>query len=156
VLGPGAWLYSAFAFAHYDSQRPCGVRVGANTGLYDGTFFDLGREGEVGIGRFCSIVGAIFATNGRVEIGDHVFVAHEVVVADRWDAVPSPTGSGASVLVGDTAWIGARAVLLGGARIGAGAVVGAGSVVDFAVRPRAIVAGNPARVIGEAPEGPAA
>lgn len=48
----------------------------------------------------------------------------------------------------DNVWIGARAVILGGARIGEGSIVGAASVVDFEVPPYSIVAGNPARVVG--------
>jgi acetyltransferase-like isoleucine patch superfamily enzyme len=52
-----------------------------------------------------------------------------------------------SIEIGENAWIGARAILLGGARIGAGSVVGAAAVVDFVVPPDSIVAGNPARVV---------
>jgi acetyltransferase-like isoleucine patch superfamily enzyme len=55
------------------------------------------------------------------------------------------------VAIGRNAWIGARAILLGGADIGEGAIVGAGAVVDFPVPAFAIVAGNPARVVGSAP-----
>jgi maltose O-acetyltransferase len=58
---------------------------------------------------------------------------------------------GGPVLIGDRAWIGYRAIVLPGITIGEGAVVGAGSVVSRDVPPYAIVAGNPARVIGERP-----
>ena len=47
-----------------------------------GTFFDLGPDGQVEIGDYCTIVGAIFSTNTRVSIGDHCFVSHEVVISD--------------------------------------------------------------------------
>ena len=53
-----------------------------------------------------------------------------------------------SIHIGENAWIGARAILLGGARIGEGSIVGAGCVVDFTVPPYRVVAGNPARVVG--------
>jgi acetyltransferase-like isoleucine patch superfamily enzyme len=58
-------------------------------------------------------------------------------------AIPRP------VEIGDRAWIGARAIILPGVRIGEGAVVGAGAVVTRDVGPFEIVAGNPARKIGE-------
>jgi acetyltransferase-like isoleucine patch superfamily enzyme len=48
--------------------------------------------------------------------------------------------------IGDGAWIGARAVVL--QHVGRGAVVGAGAVVVAPVDDFAIVAGNPARVVG--------
>jgi maltose O-acetyltransferase len=51
------------------------------------------------------------------------------------------------VEVGENAWIGARAVLLAGARVGRNSVVGAAAVVDFDVPADCVVAGNPARVV---------
>lgn len=152
-LGPRTWLYSTFALRHFHSRRPCGLRVGQDTGLYNGTFFDLGPEGEVEIGNYCTLVGAIISTNGRVAIHDFVFIAHEVVLADWAFAAPADGDRQADVdgaegiVIGENAWIGARAVLLGGARIGTGAIVGAAAVVDFDVPAYSVVAGNPARVV---------
>ena len=56
---------------------------------------------------------------------------------------------GGDVVLGDRVWIGYRAIVLPGVTIGEGAVVGAGAVVTKNVQPNAIVAGNPARMIGE-------
>jgi acetyltransferase-like isoleucine patch superfamily enzyme len=44
-------------------------------------------------------------------------------------------------------WIGAKASVLKGVRIGDGAIVGVGAVVTHDVRPFAVVAGVPAREI---------
>lgn len=150
-IGERSWLYSSFAFIHYRSARTCGVRIGSDSGVYNGTFFDLGPDGEVVVGDFCTLVGAVIATNGRVTIGDYAFVAHEVVVADSACAVPAPVeaaGSEPAVVIGENAWVGARAVLLAGARLGVGAILGAGAVLDTAVPDYAIAAGNPAHVVG--------
>jgi acetyltransferase-like isoleucine patch superfamily enzyme len=159
-LGERTWLYSTYAFRHYQSRRLVGLRTGHDTGLYNGTFFDLGPHGEVSIGHYCALVGAIICSNGRVEIGDYAFIAHEVVIADTFAAVPyfldpagpatapplGPAGN-AQILIGENVWIGARAILLSGAVIGAGAIVGAAAVIDFEVPPYAVVAGNPARIV---------
>ena len=147
-IGEGSWVHSAHAFQHYASTRT--VRIGRHSGVYVGTYFDLGPQGSVEIGDYCTVVGAIIATNGRVAIGDYAFIAHEVVIADAADAVPPAEGSRDSsgeVLVGPTAWVGTRAILLAGASVGEGAIVGAGTVVDFEVPPFATVAGNPARIV---------
>jgi acetyltransferase-like isoleucine patch superfamily enzyme len=132
--------------------------VGHDSGIYIGTLFELGCTGEVEIGNFCTVVGAIIRTDRRVVIEDYALVSHEVVIADSFAAVPpvetqvdSILGEASvSVAVRRNAWIGARAILLGGADIGEGAIVGAGAVVDFPVAAFAIVAGNPARIVGSA------
>lgn len=53
------------------------------------------------------------------------------------------------VRIGDRAWIGPRTLILHGVTVGEGAVVAAGSVVTKDVPPFAIVAGVPARKIGD-------
>ena len=153
-IGPRSWLYSAFAFRHFRSEQPVGLRIGRDTGLYNGTFFDLGPCGRVEIGDFSTLVGAIVATNGQVRIGSYAFIAHEVVIADRAAAVPPEVGSEADlqqapeILIGDDVWIGTQAVVLGGAQIGEGAIIGAAAVIDGEVPPFAIAAGNPWRIVG--------
>lgn len=166
VIGDRTWLYSSYAFLHYRSEQACGVRVGHDSGLYIGTFFDLGPEGSVDIGSYCTLNGVTFATNSRVSVGDYVLVAREVVISDTPAAVPAPSepsvpelpvpvgSSQPEITIANDAWIGTRATLLPGARIGTGAIVGAAAVIDFAVPPYAIAAGNPARIVGWSPPAP--
>jgi acetyltransferase-like isoleucine patch superfamily enzyme len=163
VLGERSWLHSAHAFVHCHSRRPVAVAIGEDSGVYHGSHFELGPHGVVRIGRFCTLVGAIICTDGSVRIGDHTFVAHEVLIADGAWAVPpraaagTMTGSAADdgqrplIEIGADVWIGARATILGGARIGAGAIVGAGAVVTGEVPAGSTVAGNPARVVRRGP-----
>ncbi len=161
VLGERSWCYSSFSCLHYRSRRPCGVRVGHDSGIYNGTFFDLGPDGEVEIGNYATLVGAIISTNSRIVIGDYAFLAHEVVLADSFATTPDSAsasgryeaeacGRSPVIVLEKNCWIGARAVLLSGAVIGEGAIVGAGALVDFEVPPFTVVAGNPARVTGRA------
>ena len=51
--------------------------------------------------------------------------------------------------------IGSNATILCGLTIGEGAIIGAGSVVTRDVPPRAVVAGNPARVLRQLADGEA-
>ncbi len=162
-IGPRSWLYSTYSFRHFLSTESLALSVGNDTGIYNGTFFDLGPQGAVDIGNFCTIVGAIFATNRTIHLGDYVFVAHEVVIADcavampwddaRRDVDSSPAVGTAGIgkrptTIGDGTWICARASIIGPVVIGADAIVGAGAVVTSDVPECSIVAGNPAKVIG--------
>jgi acetyltransferase-like isoleucine patch superfamily enzyme len=154
-IGEKSWLYSSYAFRHYYSTKLPGVSIGENSGLYNGTFFDLGPEGQLSVGDYCSIVGAIFCTNKRIIIHDYVFIAHEVVLGDSIYAHPfinnkykNDSSFSTSIEIHNNAWIGMRAVLLEGACIGEGAIVGAAAVVDFDVPPFSIVAGSPGRIVG--------
>lgn len=54
-----------------------------------------------------------------------------------------------SVVIEENAKIGANATILPGVKIGKNALVGAGSVVTKDVPPNKIVAGNPAKIIGD-------
>jgi acetyltransferase-like isoleucine patch superfamily enzyme len=156
VLGAGTWLYSAYAFLHYRSRKPVGLHVGRDCGIYIETFFDLGPAGEVQVGDYCTLAGPVLSTNGRITIGSYVLISREVVISDRPFAAPPMDGGrmtpvpAAEIVIGDNAWIGTRAVLLPGARVGEGAIIGAAAVVDFEVPPFVVVAGNPARVVGVA------
>jgi acetyltransferase-like isoleucine patch superfamily enzyme len=152
-IGARSWLYSSFAFLHYRSQLECGLRIGNDTGIYNGTFFDLNTHGEVVIGNFCTLVGAILATNGRISIGDYTFIAHEVTIADHFATTPPDAARKlnewdhrSQILIGNNVWIGARAIILPGAEIGEGSIVGAACVVNSRVPPFSTVTGNPARV----------
>lgn len=48
------------------------------------------------------------------------------------------------IVIEDDVWIGRRAIIMGGVRVGKGAVIGAGSVVTKDVPPYCVAAGNPA------------
>ena len=69
------FTHDLYVFLHYRSQRPCGLCVGSDTGIYIDSFFDLGPCGEVEIGDYCTIAGAIIATNNRVTIGNFTLFA---------------------------------------------------------------------------------
>jgi acetyltransferase-like isoleucine patch superfamily enzyme len=158
ILGERSWLHSSFAFIHHRSQRDPSVRIGADSGAYLGTYFDLGPQGEVEIGRYCTVGGATFASNDRIVVGDHTLISYGVAIASSAFAVPPDARcavaddgrrrSQRDVRIGSDVWIGARAVVLGGSNVGNGAIIGAAAVVDGEVPDYAVAAGNPARIVG--------
>jgi len=129
-----------------------GCEVGDNTKI--GAFVEIQKNARVG--KNCKISSHTFICEG-VDIEDEVFVGHGVVFIN--DAYPRATGAyGAlqeqgqdwqveTTLVKKGASIGSGATILSKVTIGERAIVGAGSVVTKSVPDRAIVAGNPARVL---------
>jgi maltose O-acetyltransferase len=91
---------------------------------------------------------------GGLEIGDDVSISPEVMIITAAHDPASPRFEYVSsrVVIEDHVWIGSRATLMPGVRIGRGAVVAAGAVVTRDVAPLAIVGGVPARQIGVRPE----
>jgi maltose O-acetyltransferase len=114
---------------------------------------------EIGYGRHLSIAeysfinsGAIFLDNGQITIGAHVMVGPRVQVYTAEHSVDTDKRIAGEettkpVVIGDKAWIGGGAIILGGVTIGEGAIVGAGSVVTKNVSPYDRVVGNPAKSI---------
>ena len=99
--------------------------------------------------------GIVISCTGRVEIGDRVLAASRVFIGDSYhdyrdpDAAVSdqPMSDPDPVYIGSGAFLGIGAIILPGVTVGEHAYVGAGAVVTRDVPPRAVVAGNPARII---------
>ena len=130
-----------------------GCRIGDATRI--GAFVEIQR-GAV-IGRACKISSHTFICDG-VTIEDGVFVGHGVMFTNDlfpralapngrlqtdadWQLVPTRVAAGAS--------IGSNVTIVAGVTIGRGALIGAGAVVTHDVPPFAIVAGVPARILGD-------
>ena len=127
-----------------------GVKIGRGSTIHTGAVFykpsniTLGHDSIIG-------EGAVLDGRDKLTIGDHVDIASEVMIYnaehdindENFTAVTSP------VEIGDYVFIGPRAIILPGVRIGKGAVVGAGAVVTRDVEEFTIVGGVPAKLIGE-------
>jgi acetyltransferase-like isoleucine patch superfamily enzyme len=151
-LGERTWFYSSFAFLHCHSQRPVPLRCGEACSINVAAQFALGPHGEVEIGHHTTINGTLIAVNGRVEIGDHNLIGYDTVIADDEFWRPLEAGEepplGPTTVIGDNTWINPRARLIGGITVGDHAVIGTKAVVREDVPAGAIVAGDPARVVG--------
>lgn len=109
------------------------------------------------IGRRCMIdcrASSLMPANSVI-IGRNVNITSEVALVAGKHNINSPTfaTSSAPIVIHDHVWISLRAMVLGGVTIGEGAVVMGGAVVTKDVAPYAIVAGVPAKVIGERERG---
>ena len=88
---------------------------------------------------------------GKIEILDGATVAQEAYLCTGTHDFQDPSLQLITkpITVGKNSFIGARAMILPGVSIGAQAIVGAMSVVSKDVPDHQIVAGNPAKKIGE-------
>ena len=86
-----------------------------------------------------------------IDIRNNVSLSPEVYIVSLEHDPDSPAFAtrGAPVVIEDHVWIGARAFVAPGVRLGEGAVIGAGAVVTRDVNPYRIAVGVPAREIGD-------
>lgn len=106
--------------------------------------------GHVTVGAGSALLGdAELAAWGPISIGRRVTVSNGVHVLTGGHDVDDPSFAAVvrPVRIGDDVWLAQGAVVLPGVEIGDGAVVGAYAVVTKDVPPRAVVGGNPARLI---------
>ena len=100
-----------------------------------------------------SIVNGECWLDGRqgITIGSHVSISIgcKLLTLSHDPQDPNFNTLGAPIVVEDYAWLGAFSMILPGVRVGRGAIVGAGSIVTRDVADWTIVAGNPARVVGQ-------
>jgi len=110
-----------------------------------GNIFQATAAAPVSIGNYCSIAAGVLF----IAAGEHPMTLVSSYPFPDSGRFGPPTRDIAKgpITVGNDVWIGSRAIILSGVKIGDGAVVGAGSVVSKNVEPYAVVAGNPAKLI---------
>jgi acetyltransferase-like isoleucine patch superfamily enzyme/dTDP-4-dehydrorhamnose 3,5-epimerase-like enzyme len=129
-----------WAFAHVLA----GAQIGADCNICDHVFV----ENDVIVGDRVTVKCGVQLWDG-LRVADDVFIGPNVTFSN--DKYPKSKQYQAAVQqthVGRGASIGGGAAILPGLRIGARAMVGAGSVVTHDVPARAVVSGNPARIVG--------
>jgi len=150
---PGVTLGHNVRIFHPHLVNLYGCAIGDDSRI--GTFVEVQR-GAV-IGARCKVSSHSFICEG-VHIEDEVFIGHGVMFTnDRRPQATNADGSPQSeadwtvlpTVVKQRASIGSNATVMCGLTIGANALVGAGAVVTRDVPDFAIVAGVPARVIGD-------
>ena len=138
---------------NYIYRHVCGVNLCADAVIYYGT--EVREPSQITIGRG-SIIGdhSILDARNGITIGEDVVFASGVKVWTEQHDHRDPffrcgTQNHGPVLIDNRAWIGSHTVILHSVHIGEGAVVAAGAVVTHDVDPFTIVAGIPAKKIGE-------
>ena len=129
--------------------RIVGMKIGSKSQIDMGQY--MLAPGKIVIGNNSHInQGVLLDGRGGITIGDSVSISHRVQIMTGTHDIQSRDFRGyvKPVSIGDYAFIGVGSTILGGI-IGKGAVICAGAVVTKDVPDYAVVAGIPAKVIGE-------
>lgn len=144
----------SYTLRHAWYRRILGWRIGEHASILMGQHVQMAgvrtSGNKVAIGKGTVINhGCFLYTTGGLIIGENVSISAGTWLITGTHDMNDPLfpDSYSPIVIGNHAWIGIRATILGGVTIGEGAVVMAGAVVTRDVPPFAVVGGVPARVI---------
>ena len=130
--------------------RCAGVKMSKNVRFFEG--FHVRAPHKLTLGDGCSIGPRVLldAREG-LTLGKSVTLGYECIIwtlNHDYNDIHFCT-KGGPVTIGDYAWICSRSIILPGITIGEGAVVASGAIVTKDVPPYTVVAGIPAKVVGQ-------
>ncbi|HAS8547365.1 TPA: acyltransferase [Vibrio vulnificus] len=111
-------------------------RISFNGVCYIGPHFYCSAKGGLSIGE-----NVIIGPKCNIWTYNHDFKSNQMIPYSHGDVFKP-------VVIGDHVWIGLNVTILPGTKINRGAIVSAGSVVRGEIEECAIVAGNPATIVG--------
>jgi len=124
-----------------------GVRVKDHCYFGDGSRLVVGDRSALGVRS---------TFNGTITIGEDCNMGPGVVMmagSHETSAIDKPINmqgakSDKPIVIGDDCWIGTKVVIMPGVHVGDRVIIGAGSIVRCNIPHYAIVAGNPAKIVG--------
>lgn len=127
-----------------------GLKIGEGCSIMKNVYFQDLSKFE--IGKYSQICrGCFIDARGGVKVGENVFISSDVkIVTGGYDCQSSIFAERFEpIFIDDYVWIGIGATIFQGVHIGKGAVICAGAVVTKDVGEYKIVAGVPAKRVGE-------
>jgi chloramphenicol O-acetyltransferase type B len=121
-------------------------------GNYTYETISVGDDVSLGVRPTLMAAKSTIAIGNKVMFGPEVMIIggrHNTEVVGQFmvDVDVKRPDDDLGVVIEDDVWIGSRAIVLRGVRIGRGAIVGAGSIVTKDVPPYAIAVGSPAKAV---------
>lgn len=164
ILDPRAYIQALKLVNYYNYSHVKPLRqlvklgqLGTGAAISPNATFSNCERIEIGKGLHLGARCALWAGpgSGRILIGDDVLFGPDVMVTaanyrfNDGHPVTEQAMDEADVVIGNDVWLGTRAIVLPGSRIGDGAIIGAGAVVRGEIPPMGIAVGVPARVVAK-------
>ena len=145
----------SYTIRHGWYRKVLGWYIGPGASILLGQYVEMagvrtsGRKVVIGKGTVINY-GCLLYTTGGIIIGEQVSISAGVWLVTGTHDINHPQfiDNYKPIVIGNYAWIGVRATILGGVTIGEGAVIMAGAMVTRDVPPYAVVGGIPAKVVG--------
>ncbi|HEV3080287.1 MAG TPA: DapH/DapD/GlmU-related protein [Gemmataceae bacterium] len=155
ILNPGMWAVVGYRYCRW--VRTCGLPrwlrwpfglVAAVVQLWVEvtTTIQLSAAARIGPGLYVPHTGATVIGSGSI-LGSNCTLCHGVTIGHRGGG--RHKNAGGNPVFGDRVYIGPGSAIVGPITVGDDAVIGVGAVVIRPVPLRAVVAGNPARVLSQ-------
>lgn len=128
------------------------LKINGNTRIGGGVILEIFKGASIELGKnVCINSNATLLAATGIKVGDYTGISWDVEIVDTDFHQISREGAvlAAPIEIGSHVFIGNRAIIMKGVKIGDGAVVAAGAVVTKDVPPHSLVGGVPARVIKE-------
>lgn len=166
-----AWICNIYGwknvFFNYPISRiknPQLIKIGENTNIGKMAVLTAWEDHNkqsilIEIGQNCSIGDFIHITaTNQIKICDNVLTGRWVTISDNGHGTTKISDlkipplkrtnhSKGTIFIGNNVWIGDKATILSGVKIGTGAVIAANAVVTKDVPEYCVAAGNPAKII---------
>lgn len=164
ILDPRAYLHALKLINYYNYSHVRPMRqleqlgqLGDGAAISPNATFSNCERIKIGKGLHLGARCTLWAGpgSGRILIGDDVLFGPEVLVTaanyrfNDGHPVTDQAMDEADVVIGNDVWLGTRAIVLPGARIGDGAIIGAGALVRGEIPAMAIAVGVPAKVVAK-------
>lgn len=123
----------------FGAKIAAGVRIQGGAEVWQPWKLTIGEDSWIDGGvKLYSVDDIVIGSNAVISEGAFICTASHDFTSPIFELVTKP------IVIGDSAWITSRAIVLPGVTIGEGAVVAAGSVVTKDIEPWTVVGGNPA------------
>ncbi len=160
VIDPRAWAHfikvmNYYNYSHVQELRKARVartaNIAPNAGFANGQNIVIGDH--VTLGAYCQLWAG--PGDAQIVVGEYALFAPDVMVTatsyryDEGAPVTDQEMDEAGIAIGADCWLGRGATILAGTQLGEGCIVGAHSVVRGAFPPYSVIAGNPAKQVGD-------